>query len=232
MYHHFYPVIHAHNHAQIIANIDIALEADCDGVFLINHGRMSDAEFDNSVIIAVKQIQHVEFGKPAFRIGVNYLNKSPAVAMRKAVDIGCGMLWHDNAQTDSFSLAEAQEVVSIQNSVEWPPLYFGGVQFKYQEKPQWDISESLRRAYSYVNVPTISGAGTGQAAKVGFVKKAAETDVRRPLALASGVSIDNVEDYLPYIKHFLVASSIIHQKSDDETFDFEKVEELSRKIRG
>jgi len=231
MYHHFYPVIHARSHVQIINNIDMTLEADCDGVFLINHGHMSSVDFDKSVAIAVKQIQHVEFGKPAFRIGVNYLNMTPAAAMRKAVDVGCGMLWHDNAQTDSFSLAEAQEVVNIQNSVEWPPLYFGGVQFKYQEKPQWDISESLRRAYSYVNVPTLSGAGTGKAAKQGFIKKAAETDVRRPLALASGVTLDNVEDYLSYIKHFLVASSIIDQKSDDECFDFEKVEELCKRIR-
>jgi predicted TIM-barrel enzyme len=49
------------------------------------------------------------------------------------------------------------------------------------------------------------------------------------LAIASGISIENAEVYLPYIDHFLVASSIL-DKNDEKLFDEEKLKMLCERI--
>ena len=84
------------------------------------------------------------------------------------------------------------------------------------------------------DVITTSGTGTGIAPNL---KKRREVKDgvagRKPIAIASGVSAANVVDILPYVDHFLVASSIIHR--DDERGGQEhliphKVRELAQLI--
>ena len=49
------------------------------------------------------------------------------------------------------------------------------------------------------------------------------------LAIASGVTPDNIGDYLPYVDHFLVASGI---SQDFHTLDPAKVRALAEAIHG
>ena len=111
---------------------------------------------------------------------------------------------------------------------------FGGSAFKYQwsEDNLTTDSERLiaeaRRSEARCHVVTTSGPGIEREAKLEKIKtmKAAIT---KPLAMASGVNIDNVRSYLPYIDCFLVATGI-SKDDESDTLDPEKVKQLAEII--
>jgi predicted TIM-barrel enzyme len=89
----------------------------------------------------------------------------------------------------------------------WRGLHFGGVAFKHQEQ----VSEpalAARLAQPHVDVVTTSGAATGVAAPLAKIAamKAALGD--HPLGVASGVTPENVGQYLGLVDCFLVATGI------------------------
>ena len=59
-----------------------------------------------------------------------------------------------------------------------------------------------------MDVITSSGPGTGYAATVEKAKALRSGASGHPLALASGVSPENVDGFLPYVDAYLVASEI------------------------
>jgi predicted TIM-barrel enzyme len=59
-----------------------------------------------------------------------------------------------------------------------------------------------------MDVVTTSGPGTGQAARPEKVRAMKEAIGSHPLALASGVTPENVTDYLAWVDCFLVATGI------------------------
>lgn len=233
----FYPVIHVHNLEQVESNIGICKAAGADGIFLINHGRMGSEVFLELVEEVVKDHQRkrdIVVARPTFDVGVNFLGCANLRAMMLAGSTGCSMLWSDNANTDEFSLDPCRQVLKHQrflaDNLQTVPRFFGGVQFKYQPKPGWDIGTSIDRSLPFVDVPTVSGRGTGQAADVDFIRRA-HAATQKGLAIASGVDIDNVGSYLPFIDNFLVATSIIDRSSKCELFDASKVNALAERIR-
>lgn len=90
-----------------------------------------------------------------------------------------------------------------------PPncLYFGGVAFKYQRHVE-DFESACRVATRYMDVVTTSGPGTGHAAEVEKIRRMKAALGVIPLAIASGVTPENVADYLPHADCFLVATGI------------------------
>jgi predicted TIM-barrel enzyme len=88
-------------------------------------------------------------------------------------------------------------------------MYFGGVAFKYQRHVE-AVGHAARIASRYMDVVTTSGPGTGRAAEVEkiFTMKEALGDFT--LAIASGITPENVTAYLPYADCFLVATGISH----------------------
>jgi uncharacterized protein len=90
---------------------------------------------------------------------------------------------------------------------QWDGLYFGSVAFKYQPAVQ-DLEKMTKLACSYVDVITTSGSATGSPPsieKIMTMKKAAGS---KPLAIASGITPENVEQYIPFTDFFLVATGI------------------------
>ena len=59
-----------------------------------------------------------------------------------------------------------------------------------------------------MDVVTTSGSGTGQAAHVDKTRAMKQALGTFPLALASGLTPDNIEDYLPHSDCYLVATGI------------------------
>lgn len=217
----FYPVIHVTDREQALVCAKVAKHFDADGVFLINHNKVSDDEFEDIV-------SAIAWRDPDFAVGVNFLGMDNVSALEKATSskLKCSMLWADNSGLDNdtdggdFLLKKKAKIRSIE--------FFGGVHFKYQPLPAWGIEQSIRNVRGRVDVITLSGPGTGLAADLEFVKtarKAAGPDVK--IALASGVTLENVEVYLPYVDAFLVASSIV---TPSDYFDIESFTKLCRKI--
>lgn len=232
----FYPVIHVHSLKQTIHNIEIAKNNGADGTFLINHGIVNDSVFDKIIDTCVYFYQN-----NSFRIGVNFLNaQTNANALSKVFHyLGCEMCWSDNAGADnvySHDVLSANDAfvkvskIFPENHID----FFGGVHFKYQPKPSLSISNSIKLALEHNIIPTLSGLGTGIAADLLHIEDAYTNSITNKtapnLAIASGISIENVDEYLPYIEYFLVASSIIDKSNNEELFDESKLKTLCEKI--
>lgn len=197
--HTFLAVVHVECEAQALRNTRIAEQEGADGVFLINHSISSDCLL-NYYGLVKEQL-------PNFWIGINCLDLG-----RSAIDFipkHAAGLWVDNAgiNEDVKSLYFAQEFEDRRKTSGWDGLYFGGVAFKYQREVA-DTARVAKFAIPYVDVITTSGAGTGIAAKIDKIRTIKNAIGDHPLAIASGITPENVDDYMPYTDCFMVATGI------------------------
>lgn len=200
------PVVHPIGLTEALASVEIANAAGAKGIFTINQG-MNDSQ----VLALVREI-HRRY--PELWVGVNLLSNSPAEALRVALD-ACGRIdgiWSDNALVDERAVDQpaAAEFVAARRARDWPGLYFGGVAFKYQREVAADaLGRATALALSYMDVVCTSGPGTGQAANVDKVIAMRQAvGPEGAIALASGVTSDNIGTYLPYVDAFLVGTGI------------------------
>jgi len=214
------PVIHVESRAQALTNARIAWEAGADGVFLINHG----LEYERLLEIH----QQVAAAQSGWWIGVNCLDLAPEDVFAVVPDSVHGV-WTDNAQVEEGEEAQpaAGRVLAVQQRHGWRGLYFGGVAFKYQREVH-NLAAACQIASRYMDVVTTSGAGTGQAATVEKIRIMKQALGDHPLAIASGITPENVREYLPYADCFLVATGISRTFSD---FEPAKVSALVQRVR-
>lgn len=214
------PVIHVEDEAQALREARVARDADCDGVFLINHDVSSEELLEIHGVVAG--------GFPDWWIGVNCLGRSPAEVFEVITD-EVGGVWADNAGIDErvADQSEAARNLSVQRRTGWKGLYFGGVAFKYQRQVE-DLTVATQMAARYMDVVTTSGPGTGQSASVQKIARMKAALGSSPLAIASGITPENISDYLPHADCFLVATGI--SKSWRE-FDPVKIKALVKAVR-
>lgn len=214
------PVIHVTSRAQVLENVVVARSAGADGVFLINHAMDHGELLD---IYAEVRAEH-----PDWWIGINCLDLNPFEICEQAPDSVSG-IWTDNALVDErrSEQPEASQVLAVRQKRNWTGLYFGGVAFKYQRLVK-DLAAAAQKAMPYLDVVATSGVGTGHAADLDKIRtlKAALGDF--PLAIASGITPDNITDYLELADCFLVATGV--SKSFDQ-LDPVPLGALVRKIR-
>lgn len=194
------PVVHVDSLEQARLNAKVARKAGADGVFLINHG-MRDEQLLG--IHAEVRLDH-----PGWWVGVNCLGLPPETAFSMISGAVDG-LWVDDAGVDE-RLADQPYAVSVDavRRAKAPRcLYFGGTAFKYR-RPVADLETACKAAARHMDVVTTSGPGTGHAADLEKIRrmKAALGDF--PLAIASGITPENVVEYLPYVDSLLVATGI------------------------
>jgi predicted TIM-barrel enzyme len=209
---------------QALRNAQLARDAGADGVFLINHGIGSR---DN--LPRWKQLtgiyDHLKSRMPGFWMGINCLDLYPEDAFKCIPDVGG--LWADNAGINED--AEEQEIpVEVDSSrQDRNILYFGGVAFKYQ-RPVLDLTKAAMLATKHMDVVTTSGKGTGWAADIKKIQKMKQAMGDFPLAIASGVTPENVTTYLPVADCFLVATGISRNFYE---FDLAKTRQLINVVR-
>jgi len=209
------PVIHVLDNLQTELNITRAMEAGCPGVFLINH--------DFSVDQFLPIIRHARQRFPDYWIGVNFLAVTGKKAFPILAELGSKHqgndqtrvdgYWADDARIDEKSPAdhqtEADEITRTKASCGWNGMYFGGTAFKKQrEVNPDDYGKSARIATLFMDVVTTSGIATGHSADLTKMEIFRSACGDTPIALASGITPENVEEYLPYIDATLVATGI------------------------
>lgn len=201
------PVIHPVSWEQALASTQIAVDAGVKGIFLINQGL--DVEGVLRLVLEVRR-RH-----PALWVGINLLGYSPAQALETALEACEGRIdgiWSDNAsiEEDTTVQPRAQAFLDARVRHGWQGLYFGGVAFKYQrEVAAAKLPAATRLALQYMDVICTSGPGTGQQAdpqKISTMRSAVSP--RTSIALASGVTADNVPHYLPFVNAYLVGTGI------------------------
>jgi uncharacterized protein len=214
------PVIHVESPEQALQNARLAHQEGCDGVFLINHG------FSNHDLLDV--YRHVSREIPDWWIGLNCLDLSPNQVFARIPQEVSG-IWVDNAQIDELSEAqpEAEKILARRNESGWAGLYFGGVAFKYQREVE-DLEKAVLLATGYMDVITTSGKGTGRAAELEKIRRMKEALGDFPLAIASGITPENVHSYLDKADCFLVATGISRSWTE---LDPPLVAELVKNVR-
>lgn len=198
----FLPVIHPVSREAAFRSIAIAVKAKADGIFLINQGIEAEQIFELAGEVKDKY--------PDLWVGLNILGEFPIVTLKKLGPHING-LWTDNAEIDERREDQhrAELFQAARDGSEWDGLYFGGVDFKGQRRvPLKDIPKAATLAKPYIDVVTTSGPGTGYAADIARIKAMREGLGSHPMGLASGVTPNNVHEYLPYVDSFLVASGI------------------------
>ena len=196
------PVIHADSLEQALRNTRVAHEGGADGVFLINHGMADEALLDIHGAVADAH--------PGWWVGVNCLGLLPEEVFA-VVSPKVGGVWVDNAGIDEGQEKQprAERVLAVLQTHAPSCLYFGGVAFKYQRHVE-DLEAACRIAARYMDVVTTSGPGTGHAAEVKKIRRMKRALGDTPLAIASGITQENVADYLPHADSFLVATGVSH----------------------
>ncbi|MGE0758595.1 MAG: BtpA/SgcQ family protein [Pirellulaceae bacterium] len=214
------PVIHVESVDQALRNVAISVACACDGVFLINH-HVSHAE-----LLAVHS--SVTAAYPGVWVGINSLGSEPLELFEELPPNVQGV-WTDHAGVDERSSDQpyARRIAGAIARAHWRGLYFGGVAFKYQRDVD-DVAAAARLAAQYMDVVTTSGPGTGRAASVDKLRTMKSAIGASPLAVASGVTPENVRDYLDSVDAFLVATGISRTFTE---LDPVKVEALVRAVR-
>ena len=205
-----FPVIHVLDHEQTSRNINIAMGQDVAGVFLINH------DFDVDTFLPIVRSIRAEF--PELWLGVNFLAVTgkqafPILAELEKESCTIDGYWADDARIDEQRAIddqpEAEEILSVKQSCGWQGLYFGGTAFKKQRLvSELDYLSSAQIAARWMDVVTTSGVATGKEAgteKTGIFREGVG-DVA--LALASGITPENISEYSSDLDAILVATGI------------------------
>jgi uncharacterized protein len=219
----FFPVVHVDGPSQALRNVQVAQEAGAHGVFLIVHG-------GDGVALLEAVYDQVRQRFPGLWVGLNYLDCTLTEAHERAVRLpGVRALWADDVLLDGNS-GPLAEVVRLEGwrKEHCPELeFFGSVAFKGQGFTG-DPGVAARMVAPFVDVITTSGPATGKPAPVEKVALMKGECLNKSLALASGVTAENLNDYLPYVDTYLVSTGIGRTFTE---FEPRKVVELAKLIR-
>lgn len=208
----FFPVVHCTNKSAAMKAIKIVETSGADGFFLIDQGKMQAKD----VVGLAWEVAR----EGALPVGLNLLGLSANEVAMKVDGSSIALWWADNAlipemvRVETPPKSRSRSPADILRGLE----FFGGVAFKYQPFVPDDRLEheiSLSKTW-HVDVVTTSGPGTGKPANVDRVRQMFEhvqklnaTGGRQQrLGLASGVTVDNVGEFLPYVDDFLVGTGI------------------------
>eukprot|EP00658_Telonema_sp_P-2_P066320 TRINITY_DN55367_c0_g1_i1.p1 TRINITY_DN55367_c0_g1~~TRINITY_DN55367_c0_g1_i1.p1 ORF type:complete len:509 (+),score=116.14 TRINITY_DN55367_c0_g1_i1:79-1605(+) len=203
------PVIHTLSAEQAIRNAQLAADAGCDGVWLINH--------DHGLEMLVPIIRRVRTAFPDMWIGVNFLavplrGGLPTLAALERSGTRVDGYWADDGQIDEHSQDQAVAAWTdeARGSSGWSGLYFGGVCFKKQRVVHArDAGIAARVASQWMDVVTTSGVATGHAADLDKIDDMrAGINGTRPLAVASGITPQNLSSYSGKIDCAMVATGV------------------------
>ena len=142
--------------------------------------------------------------------------------------------WADDACIDETTgkdqQSEAAEILKTKQQCGWNGMYFGGTAFKKQRPvDEQDFGISAEIAAQWMDVVTTSGTATGIAAGPEKIKVFRQGVGRNALALASGITPENIGSYAHMIDACLVATGI-NKKDDFYNIDRSRLSRLQERI--
>ncbi|MEP3628719.1 MAG: BtpA/SgcQ family protein [Hyphomicrobiales bacterium] len=204
------PVIHVIDEEQTRRNIKLALDGGCKGVFLINH------DFGVKQFLPIIEDARATF--PSAWIGINFLSITGKDAFPVLGELERGGTridgyWGDDARIDEArsidDQPEASAILQAKKEAGWDGFYLGGTAFKKQRdvKPE-DYATSATIACDYMDAVCTSGVATGKAADLSKIDVFRKACGDKTLAIASGVTPENVHHYAEAIDCIMVATGI------------------------
>ena len=204
------PVIHVLDFEQTMRNVDVAFENGADGVFLINHN------FDGEHLLDIHA--QIRRERPDGFIGLNLLDRSATQAFEAVKDNdSVSALWVDDSGVDEGGYSQAaNSLYDEMVKSDWRGAYFASIAFKHQ-RPVTALDLVTALAVDVCHALVTSGEATGSAPpqeKLRTIQQA--LDGLKPLANASGTSLDNVSVLGPHADIFMVATGI---NQDDDFYN-------------
>lgn len=212
------PVIHYLDIATTLYNTEIAAKVGCEYVSLIH----MDGK-DNLLDEAFRAIRK-DF--PNLKVIINRLSLDPSVSYLVNRSLGANGTWADKCGVSGEFMTQESSAIAAEIVFSPSHKFFGGVAFKYQEHEKYP-ELAAKTAYDLGFIPTTSGLRTGSAPDIDKIKCMAEALPERILAVASGITPENVTDFIPYVQYYFVATGISRDFYD---FDFDKVNKLQEII--
>lgn len=218
----FIPVIHiTDNLNDLKINLKIINDNNVKDIMLISHGYLNYIEL-------IDLGNKIKLDNSNLNIGYNFLDLNSIDVFNYLISnkIKVDYVWIDNSyvglnNTYANDLKDKWlEYKSIFND----SIYLGGVAFKYLPQPQY-IEKAIEDSKTMMDVVTTTGSGTGSEIskeKINLFDKIINKEI--PLAVASGISIDNLDYLFNYVNYFLVSSSI---SKSDSLFDENKFKEFN-----
>lgn len=214
-----YPVVHVKTPKQALKQAEIVIEAGADGVYLIDHGSYPTPSSKNPLIDSFNALKAEH---PQFFVGLNYLLFSPCegylftsqLLEEGKLQTTPDALWFDDALGCSVhdKYEGVREVAQIRNRLGLEGVkLLGGLSFKYTDHYSDDplVSAELVKIYGqHIDEVVTSGSATGTPPSIEKVRAMKEALDSGRIAVASGVSIENIGDYRGVIDDVLVASSL------------------------
>lgn len=194
-----YPVIHYLDMPTTIKNVEISIECGCDGIFLIHMNGEDEYLSD-----ACKELKH-RF--PNLIIGINRLSKKPSDSFFENCNCGADFTWVDNCGIRDGKVDSKGELLIDIKSNNPSHKIFGAIAFKYQKIDNFPIDSAMVALESGFIVTT-SGPSTGNAPDVQKIVDFSVAVGRENLAIASGMTPDNIHLFSPYCGNFLVSTGI------------------------
>lgn len=203
------PVIHHINEQITMKNIELCIKHNVYGVFLISMEGINDG-----LSALAKRIKN---NNPQLKIGVNHLGYDARESIYEGLNYSLDFVWSDNPiVTGQFISNEAEFIADEIKSSNLQ--FFNSVAFKYQ-KVEKNLEQVVINSKSLGFIPTTSGEATGKAADLNKLMTMKNAIPDYPLAIASGLTPDNVNDYIPFIEYGLVATGIsktFHELDDNK----------------
>lgn len=194
------PVVHHLDDLLTLQQANLALNCGADGVFLIAHGG------DNDALIPLAET--LKATRPDALVGINLLGLGAREAYHRGLEACLDMVWADAPGiTSKGASPEAAWLSGDIDHYADGPLFFASVAFKYQPVENFPGGAAVM-AKNMSMLPTTSGSATGSAPDLEKIRVMCEALQGGALAVASGMTPENVKDYLPYVTHFLVATGV------------------------
>ena len=219
-----YAVVHHRDDDLALDQSLLALEAGCNGVFLISHGG-----HNAGLLPLAQRVQALRSGGHGLLVGVNLLGVEPSFAMRMAHFFGLDAVWLDAPGITGLGAGPAGQLLSYWHGmlpVTGRPDVFASVAFKYQP-PEDRPEDAAMKARELGFIPTTSGPSTGVAPSLDKITAMSKATGGH-LAIASGVSLDNVDSFGPLVSDILVATGV---SIDEHHLDFGKLSAFVGKVR-
>jgi hypothetical protein len=209
-----YAVIHLIDQplTHTLEQVNKAFANDADGILLISAvGNMSGQE-----LLDIYHFVRQHF--PNEIIGLNFMINIKEAAQLVPAD--CQVLWTDDGIgviNDEEDLLIAKYILSERNYQGrlFAGFYFKGNNYKLPEEDPLIVCQQGELVCSLCDVPTTSGPATAvEVSQDNLLKLRQAIPIDKPLAIASGVNIDNVHRLLPYINYFIIGTGIEEDEGD------------------
>ena len=192
------PVLHVSDQYDVLAQAKIAIENGADGLML--------CAWPASIAMMLHAITQIREAYPDCFVGVNFM-KPP---QELTGPIEADAVWFDEGVDGNGPSERLTTMLSKLDDLGFTGLRFGGFAFKGKKWiPDTSLPELGLTACTLLDVPTTSGQGTGVAMDLRRAQKVRDAlGTQTRVAVASGVTVANATDYLPYFDIFLVGTGV------------------------